>query len=92
MTFRAHINTLQVMKMIFKIKGNEFRTPSLNGWQRLNVAIYKLTGIRTNEYKHIERVNESLWRGHCHTMQNDLNEERMRGWGFCYLTGKRVDF
>ena len=78
--------------MIFQIKGNEFRTPYLNGWQKLAVAIYKLTGIRTNEYKHIERVNEACWKLHCDAMQFNLNEERMKGWGFSYLTGKRVDF
>ena len=64
------------MNVLFKVRGNEFRTPRLNGWQKLSVAIFRITGIRTEEYKHIERVNESLWRTHCGSMQNELNKER----------------
>lgn len=67
------------MGILFKVRGNEFRTPHLNGWQKLSAAIYKLTGIRTNEYKHIERVNEACWKLHCEAMQFNLNEERKNG-------------
>lgn len=62
------------MGILFKVRGNEFRTPHLNGWQKLSVAIFRVTGIRTKEYKHIERVNESLWQLHCGAMQLELNK------------------
>lgn len=80
------------MKMIFKIKGNEFRTPSLNGWQKLAVAIYKLTGIRTNEYKHIERVNEACWKLHCEAMQKYLDRSRKISNRVSYLASEQVNF
>lgn len=38
-----------------------------------------------------ERACRQEWRDHCFVMQAELDAERMRGWGFRFLDGKRID-
>ena len=34
----------------------------------------------------------AAWSAHVEELQNELNAERSRGWGFRYCDGRRVDF
>lgn len=80
------------MNYTFKLKGQQFRPERLNGCQVAAVLLHKFFGIQTKTYRTAKAVYLESWKKHAERIQTELDAERLKGWGFCYQTGKRIEF
>lgn len=76
----------------FKFKGHEYQPERLNGKQIAAGLLYYFFSISTKTYRTTRTTRANDWKKHAERLQKELDAERAAGWGFCYLTGRRIDF
>ena len=76
--------------------GERFHAPEIQTNPRtiFAAAVLVLTGgrIQTRTARTIRRERARAWREYAERLQNELNAERLRGWGFRAIDGRRIDF
>lgn len=78
--------------IIFKLSGRRFNGPALSPAAAVGIVVYFLTGIVTPAAARYDRARRAAWQDHAARLQNELDAERARGWGWRVIDGRRVDF
>lgn len=67
-----------------------FQAPSLSTAAKVGIIIYRFTGYRNRAYKAGRRAFWEAWRSYAAGLQAELDAQRAQGYGYSYLTGRRV--
>ena len=78
--------------IVFKLSGRRFNGPALSPAAVLGAGVYFLTGIKTAAVVKYDSTRRAAWHDHAARLQNELDAERARGWGWRAIDGRRVDF
>lgn len=74
----------------FKLNGKRFHDEPITKMQILSGLLFAITGVRTAIYRQTARTRAQAWAIHAASIQNELDEQRANGYGYCYLTGERI--
>ncbi|MBR1473077.1 MAG: hypothetical protein IJ602_02320 [Paludibacteraceae bacterium] len=82
--------------VLFQIKGERFQAPETRPTAGAIFGALLLIATRgritTATGRTIARKRAQAWKEHAAKIQQELDQERANGYGFCYLTGRRIDF